>query len=51
MTRGKDDVLQNLEFLMGKKRKFLGGGGGGGGGSGDMLPRNILKVGTKICAL
>ena len=32
-----------------KKRKYLGGGGGGGGDG--MLPRKILKVETKICAV
>ena len=36
---------QSLELLMEKKkRKFVGGSGG-------MLPRKILKIETKICAI
>ena len=36
-------IIQSLELLM-EKRKFLGGSGG-------MLPRKILKVEIKICAI
>ena len=40
----RNSMFQRLELLKEKKRKFLGGSGG-------MLPRKILKVETKICAI
>ena len=40
----KQDIAQSLELLQKKKREFLGRSGG-------MLPRKILKVKTKICAI